>query len=175
MARATKGDREGGGSVISIVGPGMRVSGDLVAEGTIRIEGDVRGTIFAGKAVVIGKEGKVKGEISTQDAVISGTVDGTIVSASRLEIQATAVVDGQIRTRRMQLEEGAMMNAEVEMGEVSLEPPEDPGPTGDRRGSRGKPEAAQGKKGASPDEADPDSASKAEGAPKEAPSSQGPA
>ena len=163
MARATKGEKEGGGSVISIVGPGMRVSGDLVAEGTIRIEGEVRGTIFAGKAVVIGKEGTVKGEIATQDAVISGKVDGTIVSASRLEIQATAVVEGQIRTRRMQLEEGAMMNAEVEMGEVSLEPPEDPGPKGDRRGSRGTSEEATGKKkGPSRDDADPDSATQAE-------------
>lgn len=121
MARRDEGG--GSGPVISIIGPGMQVHGDCVAEGTVRVEGEVRGTLYAGKAVVVGKEGKVYGEINTHDAVISGAVDGTITAASRLEIQASAVVDGQIRTRRMQLEEGAVMNAEVEMGEVSLDPP----------------------------------------------------
>jgi cytoskeletal protein CcmA (bactofilin family) len=123
MARATKGDRGHDGPIISIVGPGMRVVGDVIAEGSVRVEGEVKGTIVAGKAVVVGKEGTVAGDISTQDGVISGRVEGTITAASRLEIQATASVDGAIRTRRLQLEEGAVLNAEVEMGEVSLDAP----------------------------------------------------
>jgi|GEM_PF-262871 len=121
MARATKGERETGGPVISIIGPGMRVVGDCWAEGTIRIEGELQGTIHAAKAVVVGKDGVVRGDLSTQDAVISGRVDGSITAASRLEIQSTAQVDGSIRTPRMQLEEGAVVNADIEMGEVSLD------------------------------------------------------
>ena len=46
-------------TVISIIGPGMKVVGDLVTDGTLRIEGTVEGTIRAGKAVVIGKDGVV--------------------------------------------------------------------------------------------------------------------
>jgi cytoskeletal protein CcmA (bactofilin family) len=123
MAKPAKGGRDSGGPVISIIGPGMQVTGDCVAEGTIRVEGEVRGTIYAAKAVVVGKDGVVKGDIATHDAVISGKVDGSVIAASRLEVQATAKVDGTIRTPRMQLEEGAVLNAEIAMGEVSLKAP----------------------------------------------------
>lgn len=109
-----------GEPAISIVGPGMRIVGDCESDGTIRVEGTVKGSIKAGKAVVVGKEGVVEGDILTQDAVISGTVNGTVVADSRLEVQSTARVEGQVRARRMQLEEGAILNGTVEMGEVRV-------------------------------------------------------
>jgi len=104
-------------SVISIVGPGMTVVGDCKTEGTIRVEGVVEGGIHAAKAVVIGKQGVVRGDISTQDAVIAGRVEGTVVADSRLELQATCKIEGEIRTRRMQLEEGAVLNGTVQMSD----------------------------------------------------------
>ena len=94
----------------------MSVVGDCKSEGTIRIEGRVEGRIEAGKAVVIGKEGTVVGDICTQDAVISGRIQGSLTIASRLELQASCDVSGEIDTRRIVLEEGAMINGTVKMG-----------------------------------------------------------
>jgi cytoskeletal protein CcmA (bactofilin family) len=107
-------------SVISIIGTGMQVVGDCTTDGTLRIEGTVEGTVKAGKAVVVGKDGLVDGHVETQDAVIGGRITGSLVAASRLELQATAVVDGEIRARRMQLEEGAILNGSVTMGDNTL-------------------------------------------------------
>lgn len=113
-------DRSGNGApleaVISIIGPGMKVVGDCETDGTVRIDGVVEGAVRAGKAVVVGKDGRVKGDITTQDAVISGTVQGTLSAESRLELQATARIEGEVRARRMQLEEGAVLNGTVQMG-----------------------------------------------------------
>ena len=106
-------------SVISIIGPGMTVVGDCETDGTVRVEGSVEGSIRAGKAVVIGKQGVVSGDITTQDAVISGRVEGTLVAASRLELQSTCHIEGEVHTRRMQLEEGAVLNGSVHMGAES--------------------------------------------------------
>ena len=117
MARDRSGNGAPPESVISIIGPGMKVVGDCETDGTIRIEGTVEGSVRAGKAVVIGKDGLVLGDIATQDAVISGTVNGTLVAESRLELQATSRVEGDIRARRMQLEEGAILNGTVHMGD----------------------------------------------------------
>lgn len=103
-------------SVISIIGPGMTIVGDCETDGTVRIEGSLEGSVKAGKAVVIGKQGVVTGDIVTQDAVISGRVEGKLVAASRLELQATSQIDGEVHTRRMQLEEGAVLNGSVLMG-----------------------------------------------------------
>lgn len=108
--------REG---VISIIGPGMRVVGDCETEGTLRIEGSVEGTVRAGKAVVVGKDGVVDGDISTQDAVIGGRVTGSITADSRLELQATCVVEGHIQARRIKLEEGGRVNGTVQIGDAS--------------------------------------------------------
>ena len=102
--------------VISIVGPGMRIVGDCDAEGAIRVEGTVQGNIRAGKAVVVGKDGVVDGDIYTQDAVIAGTVKGVLRAESRLEVQASSRIEGEIIAARMQLEEGAILNGSVQMG-----------------------------------------------------------
>lgn len=116
MARDRDTSQTSSDAVISIIGPGMTVVGDCASDGTIRIEGSVNGSVKAGKAVVIGKQGVVAGDIVTQDAVISGRVEGKLVAASRLELQATSHIEGEVHTRRMQLEEGAVLNGSVHMG-----------------------------------------------------------
>lgn len=112
----TQPGREG---VISIIGPGMRVTGDCEADGTLRIEGTVKGTVRAGKAVVVGKDGVVDGDVVTQDAVVGGRVTGSIVAESRLELQATCMVEGEIHARRIKLEEGGKVKGMVQIGEVT--------------------------------------------------------
>lgn len=116
MARERNGNTSPD-TVISIIAAGMKVVGDCDSDGTIRIEGAVEGTVRAGKAVVIGREGVVDGHVRTQDAVISGRVTGTVTAESRLEVQATARIDGEVHALRMQLEEGAELNGQVSMGE----------------------------------------------------------
>jgi cytoskeletal protein CcmA (bactofilin family) len=105
-------------NVISIIGPGMRVVGDCETDGTLRIEGMIEGTVRAGKAVVIGKDGVVKGDVTTQDAIIAGRVTGSVIAESRLELQATCVIEGEIRARRIKLDEGGRVNGTVHTGEV---------------------------------------------------------
>jgi cytoskeletal protein CcmA (bactofilin family) len=112
----TQQTREG---VISIIGPGMRVVGDCQTDGTLRIEGTVEGTVRAGKAVVLGKDGVVDGDITTQDAVIGGRVTGSITAESRLELQASCMVEGQVKARRIKLDEGGTVNGTVQIGDIT--------------------------------------------------------
>jgi cytoskeletal protein CcmA (bactofilin family) len=118
MAKESNGAQPARESVVSIIGPGMRVVGNCETEGTLRIEGFVDGTVRAGKAIVVGKDGEISGDIITQDAIIGGTVRGTIVAESRLELQATCVIEGEIRARRIKLDEGGQIRGTVQVGEV---------------------------------------------------------
>lgn len=115
-----------GENAISIIGPGMRVEGDLVTDGTVRIEGTVHGTIKAGKAVVLGQGGEVIGDIVTRDAVIGGRVRGSLVVDNRLELQNSCTVDGEIRApaSHLHLEEGANFNGQIQMvdGDLKKQP-----------------------------------------------------
>jgi cytoskeletal protein CcmA (bactofilin family) len=117
MAKETDAAQTPRDGVISIIGPGMRVDGDCFAEGTLRIEGHIKGTVRAGKAVVVSKDGVVEGDVLTQDAIIGGKVNGTVVAESRLELQATCMINGEIRARRIKLDEGGQLNGNVQTGE----------------------------------------------------------
>ena len=116
--------RAGDAGSMSIIGPGMTIVGDIVTEGTVRVEGRVEGTLRAGKSVVVGKEGEVHGDIVTQDAVVGGRIRGTVTAESRLELQATCDIEGQIhaRVQHLHLEEGARFNGQVRMLDGSEAP-----------------------------------------------------
>lgn len=109
------------GDVVSIVGPGMKIVGDCSSDGTIRVEGRVEGSVKAGKSVVVGKDGKVKGDISTQDAIIAGEVNGSVTADSRVELQSTCRVQGDIRSRRVKLDEGGQVDGQLHMGASASE------------------------------------------------------
>ena len=117
-------------TVISIIGPGMRVMGDCESADTIRVEGVIEGCVRAKKAVVVGKGGRVVGDITTSDAKIAGTVNGALEIASRLELAATSVVDGTIRAARMVLAEGGVVNGSVKVGRDAASKAEGAGSNG---------------------------------------------
>ncbi|HEX6261089.1 MAG TPA: polymer-forming cytoskeletal protein [Woeseiaceae bacterium] len=125
MAKDQAGQANTG--TISIIAPGTRIKGDCDTDGTLRVEGTVEGMIRAAKAVVVGKDGVVTGDITTQDAVIGGKVTGTVTAESRLELQATCVIDGEIRARRVKLDEGGRVNGKVAMGENVSRPAQSAG------------------------------------------------
>lgn len=117
-----------GDAAISLIAPGMNIVGDCETDGTVRVEGKIEGTIRAGKSVVVGRSGEVVGDIFTQDAVISGRVNGNIAAESRLELQSTCDIQGELRSRRVQLDEGARFNGQVHMDETgrTVKSPEKP-------------------------------------------------
>lgn len=120
MAKET-GRNEGGGGrdlseVVSVIGPGMEIVGDVKSDGTVRVEGRVEGAIRAGKSVVVGKDGVVDGDIETQDVVVAGRVTGTITGESRVELQESCHIEGDIRARRIKLDEGGRVDGRLHMG-----------------------------------------------------------
>lgn len=120
--------------VVSVIGPGMEIVGDIKCDGTVRIEGKVEGSIRSSKSVVVGKVGSVSGDIETQDVVVAGTVNGTVVGASRVELQETCRVEGDIRSRRIKLDEGGQVEGRFQMGSASAKPGGAPSPSkGDAR------------------------------------------
>jgi cytoskeletal protein CcmA (bactofilin family) len=104
---------------LSIIGSGMRVVGDISAEGVVKIEGTVVGTVQAGRQVLVAKGGLVEGDVVTREAIVGGEVRGGIQAGERVELQTTSVVHGDIATRRLLVQEGGEINGVLRMsGEV---------------------------------------------------------
>jgi len=118
MARDNRNEAPGKemSDVVSVIGPGMEIVGDIKCDGTVRLEGRVEGSVKASKSVVVGREGSVTGDIETQDVVVAGRVSGTVIGASRVELQDTCHVEGDIRSRRIKLDEGGRVEGSLHMG-----------------------------------------------------------
>ena len=106
-----------GEGALSIIAAGMTVSGDIESTGVVKVEGRVDGSIRSARQVLVGRQGTVRGDIETREAVIGGAVEGTITASERVEIQATAAVQGDIITRTIVVAEGGRINGTVRMEE----------------------------------------------------------
>jgi len=102
---------------LSIIGSGMRVVGDISAEGVVKIEGTVVGTVQAGRQVLVAKGGLVEGDVVTREAIVGGEVRGGIQASERVELQTTSLVHGDIVTRRLLVQEGGEINGVLRMGD----------------------------------------------------------
>jgi len=110
-------------TALSIIGSGMRVVGDITADGVVKVEGTVVGTIRAGRQVLVAKGGEVEGDIVTREVIIGGEVRGTVLADERAEIQTGSTVHGDVTCKRLLVQEGGEVNGVVRMGErASVEP-----------------------------------------------------
>ncbi len=116
----------GGEGALSIIATGMTVTGDIESNGVVKVEGTIEGTIRCARQVLVGRQGRVKGDILTREAVIGGRVDGTISGAERVEIQSSAIVSGDIHAKSLVVVEGAQLNGSVRMDERAGSQPAKP-------------------------------------------------
>src|SRR5256714_14483873 len=86
---------------LSIIGTGMRVVGDITAEGVVKIEGTVVGTVRAGRQVLVGKGGEVEGDVNSREEIIGGEVRGSNRAEERVEAQASREEHGDIAAKRL--------------------------------------------------------------------------
>jgi cytoskeletal protein CcmA (bactofilin family) len=113
-ARSTAGN---GDANLSVIAAGSKVIGDMECSGVLKIEGTVEGTIRGARQVLLGRQGIVKGDIETREAVIGGQVEGAIHALERVEIQGTAAVVGNVHTKTIVIREGGQINGAVRMDE----------------------------------------------------------
>jgi cytoskeletal protein CcmA (bactofilin family) len=100
---------------------GTMLTGDVVCDGNIRIDGTLKGNLVAKGKVVIGASGLVDGEINCQNADISGTVKAKVTVAELLTLKATAKLSGDISTNKLAIEPGANFTGACSMGGIVKE------------------------------------------------------
>ena len=102
---------------MSIISSGMRITGDLECAGVVKVDGRIDGSVTGARQVLLGRGGAVHGNVIADEVVIGGVVDGAILAAERLELQGTAMVNGDIETKSIIVLEGARINGVVRMSD----------------------------------------------------------
>jgi cytoskeletal protein CcmA (bactofilin family) len=118
--------------IVSTLGPGLLITGNVVSTGTVQIHGRVIGDIHAAR-LLISKGAMVEGKITAQEAVIDGNFKGTI-HGNNVKLQATAIVDGEIFKQSLVIEQNAQFEGVSRRLETPVEAPTNDQISGQPRG-----------------------------------------
>ena len=108
----------------SILAQGCRFEGTVQATGTFRIEGEFKGTIGTPENLIIGKTGTVNASVKVKNAIIAGQLFGDITAENKIELQSGSHVEGDIKTKRLVIDEGVFFEGNCSMGGPRKTPPQ---------------------------------------------------
>lgn len=101
-----------------MLGKGVSVMGDIRFDDKLHVEGKVIGKVASEKGTLIIEEaGRVEAQIEVGVCIIRGTLEGNVNARSRIEIHKTSHVRGDMTTPVLLIEEGAVFNGSVGMGQ----------------------------------------------------------
>ena len=103
------------------LGKGTVITGNIESYGNIRIEGQITGDLITKSKVVLGASAKVIGKVLAQNAEVSGEIKGTIEISDVLVLKSTAIINGDIITNKLVVENGAQFNGTCKMGAIIKE------------------------------------------------------
>lgn len=103
---------------INVIGQGTSITGDVVTNGDIRIDGQMKGRLQSSGRVVIGATGAMEGEIECRTGDFSGQVNANVKVGELLILKASVRLTGDITTAKLAVEPGAIFT-----GHCSMETP----------------------------------------------------
>lgn len=99
------------------IGGSILVKGDVVSREDLIIDGQVLGTIELGDHnLTIGPGASVVADLAARSVTISGNLKGNVMGSAKVELKATAKVEGDISAPRFAMEEGATLSGKVDTG-----------------------------------------------------------
>ena len=109
--------------ITTLIDKDIVISGDTTYTGGIRIDGVVKGKVkVLGKEeslLVMGYGSEVRGDVEVHKAIINGTVNGNIICLDYLELNADAIVNGNIEYGIIEVNEGAKINGKLKSKKIT--------------------------------------------------------
>lgn len=103
------------GEHFSIVSAECYFQGTLSVQGSLRVDGKLEGSVDNARQVIVGEGGKITGDVTGHTVVCGGDIEGN-VCAEMLEVLAKASIKGDIRARKMIVEEGGRIEGMCNIG-----------------------------------------------------------
>ena len=105
--------------VRNLIGTGTVIKGDIEANGDMRIDGQLIGSIKSNGKVTVGQTGTLEGDITCKQSEIAGNVKGIILTEELTSLKATARVEADLTTKQLLIEVGAQVIGKCVMGQQS--------------------------------------------------------
>jgi len=104
------------GPTTTFFGPNVTIDGKITGNEPVLIEGTVRGGINLAGDLRIGTKARIEAKVHAKNVTVEGKVNGDITADERVELVASATVDGNIKAPKIIVAEGARFRGSVDMG-----------------------------------------------------------
>tara|TARA_B100000700_G_C14336514_1_gene530683 strand:+ start:125 stop:478 length:354 start_codon:yes stop_codon:yes gene_type:complete len=102
----------------SILGPELKIDGNVIVEGSLLIYGTVNGNIESHGSVRTAKGSKVKGDIVGKEAHICGLVEGNLAIDGKIILGSESQLTGNLKSGTLVIEEGAKFAGSCDMSQL---------------------------------------------------------
>lgn len=100
----------------NVLAQGIEITGSIKFSNDMIIDGKVDGEIQSEKGkVTIGENAQIKGDVKAGEVKMYGKVEGTIESG-RCELKPKSELKGDIKTKSLSMEEGAILSGSTQIG-----------------------------------------------------------
>lgn len=100
---------------INLIGTGTVIEGNILSNGDIRIDGNLKGNLSTRGKVIVGESGKITGEVNCKSFDVEGSIEGKVVVSELLSLRARSKVLGDIVTNKLAIEPGAVFTGKCDM------------------------------------------------------------
>lgn len=100
----------------TFIGPNIIIDGTITGSEAVLIEGTVRGKIDMTADLRVGTKARVEATVHAKNVTVEGKLTGDISADERVELVASATVDGNIKAPKIIVAEGAKFRGNVDMG-----------------------------------------------------------
>jgi len=98
------------------VGKSITIKGDISGDEDLLVEGKIEGKVdLPEHQLTVGANGICEATVHAKTVIVTGRVAGDVTGLERVEIQASGVVDGDVKAPRLVVEEGAVLNGSISM------------------------------------------------------------
>jgi len=117
----------GGGP--AVLGKSVIVKGQIYGREDLTIDGEVEGTVeLQEHRLTIGPNGKVMATVKAREVVVLGTVHGNVETRDKIIIRKDAKLVGDIKTARIEIEDGAYFKGNIDIVRTEPKPAAAPKP-----------------------------------------------
>lgn len=85
---------------------GTSLTGELQFSGTLRVDGNIHGSITTDDLLIIGERATVHADIKAGEIQVFGSVFGNVESERRIQVYPTGSLKGDVRTPQLIIDEG---------------------------------------------------------------------
>lgn len=127
MADRKPNEETPGRETESIVGPSVKIEGDLKSNGNLRIDGTVIGKVHTAQNLFVGESANIAADVDAENATVYGVVQGNIKVSANLILGPTGKIIGDINCGRLKVEDGAYFAGKCQMKDKpAIEPVGEP-------------------------------------------------